>query len=489
MKFESRPFPGSGGRTGGTRVIDSPLGVQAKIIVGLRHIIPTEQLEEMPLQEAEALFKKTYGNLKVIRDSDLKEPTRRVLKLLKIDETEFHQVVNRFIPQSLKAPITPQPKPTAEAPQKKSYEPIKEFTKEEKFNILIINAMKKNFGASDLIRMKLNRQKPDVYQDHYLSVAKQYNEEAGLGSFMPELAIPILPNNEYSRAALQAGSIGADQYPSYKIEDFAPILNDLKPTIIQGNKPAKNLGVVSGSGAWLGQTSANDDATGAISKISFSDLRYSFSQPVSKLLLLQGGPAVEKLLIDQLGKALMNGVLGTLLGVAARTSTQPQGIGWTCTASPLATAAAAPGLGTLDDLEGALDTAGAPVGLRAYVTNTRGARILKRAPAEVGMSGRYLMEDGKVNGWPCFISNAVSAAAGSGADGNLLIYANWDDLVLSQTGTILIELDPYSRAKSNLVIVTMSGFFDWKSARGTASTGEGTDVNEFGVSFAACAIK
>ena len=349
--------------------------------------------------------------------------------------------------------------------------------------------MKKNLRISDLIKMRLNDHNPDVYQDLYLSVAKKYNEDAGLGAFMPDNVIPYLPDNEYSRAALQAGSIGADQYPSYKIEDFAPILNDLKPTIIQGNKPAKNLGVVSGSGAWLGQTSANDDATGAISKISFSDLRYSFSQPVSKLLLLQGGPAVEKLLIDQLGKALMNGVLGTLLGVAARTSTQPQGIGWTCTASPLATAAAAPGLGALDGLEGALDTAGAPVGLRAYVTNTRGARILKRAPAEVGTSGRYLMEDGKVNGWPCFISNAVSAAAGSGADGNLLVYANWDDLVLSQTGTILIELDPYSRAKSNLVIVTMSGFFDWKSARGTVSTGEGTDVNEFGVSFAACAIK
>jgi hypothetical protein len=205
---------------------------------------------------------------------------------------------------------------------------------------------------------------------------------------------------------------------------------------------------------------------------------------------MQGGPGVELLLIDQLGKGLMNGVLKSLFGVAARTTTQPQGMGYAVTSgTSTAAAAAAPGLGTLDDLEGALDTAGAPVGRRAYLTNTRGARILKRAPAEVGHSGRYLMEDGKVNGWPCFISNAVSAAAGSGADGNLLIFGNWDDLVISQTGTFFIEIDPYTRVKSNLVIVTMSCFLDWKSARGIASTGEGSDANEFGVSFSACALK
>lgn len=489
MNFQTRPFPGSGGRTGGTRVIDAPQGVQWKIIMGLRHIIPTEKLEEMSLQEAEALYQKTYGT--AIAETELKEPTKRILRALKVNEADFGKLVNRprQIRSSTQASSIRQPITNTSPAQKTSNE-SKPITKEEKFNILIINAMKKNFGITDLIRMRLNKGTPDVYQDHYLSVAKKYNEEAGLGAFMPDNILPILPNNEYSRAALQAGSMGAEAYPLHNVEDYAPVLKDLGVTILRGNKPVKNLPVLSGNtGAWLGQVAENEDASGAIAKISFSDLRYSLSQPVSKQLLMQGGPGVELLLIDQLGKGLMNGVLSTLFGVAARTTTQPQGMGWTCTASPLATATVPPGLATIDNLEGALDTAGAPVGRRAYLTNTRGARILKRAPAEVGLSGRYLMEDGKVNGWPCFISNAVSAAAGSGADGNLLIFGNWDDLVISQTGTFFIEIDPYTRVKSNLVIVTMSCFLDWKSARGSASTGEGSDANEFGVSFSACSLK
>jgi hypothetical protein len=68
------------------------------------------------------------------------------------------------------------------------------------------------------------------------------------------------------------------------------------------------------------------------------------------------------------------------------------------------------------------------------------------------------------------------------------MFGNWDELTLCQFGNgFIVDVDPYSKAKSNTVLITISGFYDWKSLRGTESTGS-TEANEF-KGFSTLAIK
>lgn len=461
------PSNPSAGRRSTEKVYAASPEIQSYVYRSLRSYYPIATLENLTVSEADQLL------------DALDSPSLRGKPI----ESILH---------SLKKPEEPQTKPKVEISEQKSIEQTNEFKSKGTNNILITSKMKK-VTIPDLIRTVLTKDEPDASQKKYLEVASKLNEEAGLGSTLTGVTIPILPDTQHSRAALQADDPGGvDAFPFLNPEDFAPIIPATGITVIQSSKPIKNLSVLSGNtGSWLGETSENDDASGVISKISFGAPRYSQSQPYSKQLLLQGGPVVNLLLKDQIGKALMNGVLSTLFGVAARTTTRPQGLGYACTSGETTAAAAVlPGLGTLYDLEKAVDDTGVPLGKCGYLTNMTGRRILMRAPAEVGQSGRYLMDnEGRVNGLPCYISNSVSKAAGSDLAGSLLIYGHaWENLVLAQVGTIMIELDPITRAKSNLVVVTMSIFIDWKSAQGTESTGEGTDAFEF-KGFKAIAIK
>lgn len=485
MKIETRPYPGSGGRAGGTRVIDSPLGVQVRIILGLRRIIPAEKLEEMSLQEAEALYQKTYGGVNSETESDLKEPTKRILRSLGVGVVDFGKFVNR--PRQIKssAQVNAIAKPNPENNDKSLGSEAGGRT-ENISTYQIIPKMKKRLFVDSMIR-SLNKEKIDPFEDLYNDVAKENFRKVKLDHLLAGSSIPLLLATPETRTAITVGSMGAENYPLVRLEDHAPIISQLGINYVTSMLSTKNLSVLSGdTPAWIAENDENEDGAGSIEKISLTPYRISYTQPESRLLILQGGPGFDGLLKKKLMNGLTNQMLSTLFGVLERTAIRPQGMGFAITSGQTSAAAAAvPTFNSIMAMEEALDAI--PVGKRAYITSTKGRRILASTQKEPGFPDSLLDGEGRINGWPCYVSNAVSQAAGSDAAGSLLLYGNWDELTLCQFGDFIVDIDPYSKAKNNQVMVTISGFFDWKSLRGTESTGS-TEANEF-KGFSTLAIK
>jgi hypothetical protein len=349
--------------------------------------------------------------------------------------------------------------------------------------------MKKRISIFRIINKMASGEKLDLDEEIYINRGKdQFSNVKGALDGPNIIALPSI-----TRSTLETFGLGVEPSPIFAVEDYAGPLKEMGVTFLQSQYPLKNLPVPSGmSGEWMGETEENTESSDLLNTISFSAFRVSKSQPVSKQLILQGGPDVEQILIDRMLTGVMNKVMLTLFGKDARTAKKPQGLGYKITTGALTKHnAISPYLGDLVTMEKELADADTPIENMAYITNLAGRNILKSKPREAGLSS-YLMDDqNRVNGWPCYVSNAVTKVAGDDDIGNLLVFGNWKDLILTQFGGWLLIVDPYSQAKANKLIISISGYFDWKGARGSLATSndESTDVDEFAYSFASRAIK
>jgi HK97 family phage major capsid protein len=239
--------------------------------------------------------------------------------------------------------------------------------------------------------------------------------------------------------------------------------------------------------AWATEVEAITETAGAFSEVNLSPKRLAAVLDVSKLFLNQDSVDAERMLYDNLAGAVARKLESTILGTDQVSATQPQGMGCAITKDTtyLATVAA-PTYASIVALETAVDTSNALEGNLAYITNSAGRGILKNTLQSASGNGKYLLEDGELNGYPCLVTNNCSAAAGEDEEGNLLVFGNWKDLVIGQWGGYDITVDPYTVAHKGQVRLVINAYFDAKGLRGKIDSGSGYD--EYAVSFAKAAI-
>lgn len=342
---------------------------------------------------------------------------------------------------------------------------------------------------AEIVRKMIAGQKLTGFEEILVSKSNELllKDYLDVSSRLSTLAVPA----ESRSALLGAANQGQEPAELIEIEDYMPILKDLGVTMLKSIAPIKNVPVRKGnSSAALDETETATDSSDTIEKISLNPCRISHSIPVSKLLGIQGGQAAIDRIISDAVTGVGSKLLAYIFGTGARTTKRGQGIGYAITTgSGTKRDAIVPTFAEILAMEKKLSDAGAPLDSLAYVTSLKGRNILKAAAKEIGSSAAYLAdESNKVNGWPCYVSNAVTNASGGDAAGALLMFANWKDLLINQVGPFVIQVDPYARARNFEVVLTVTAFFDWKGARGSETTGT-TDDNEFAVSFASLAIK
>jgi len=246
--------------------------------------------------------------------------------------------------------------------------------------------------------------------------------------------------------------------------------------------------------AWKGEIAAAVTAGITTSEVLLSPKRLTAFMEVSKLFLIQSGPAAERMLMDIISGATARKLESTILGVAAGSSTQPQGMGYKITTGLDTKAnAVVPTYATLVGLESSIDANNALVGNLAYITNAGGRGILKSLDKGVNNDTGDMLasETNMVNGYRLLVTNGASAIAGDDDTGDLLVFGNWKDLVIGQWGGYDITVDPYTAAKNGMVVLTINAYFDAKGLRGTAATDNhaATDADDYAISFASTAIK
>ena len=230
-----------------------------------------------------------------------------------------------------------------------------------------------------------------------------------------------------------------------------------------------------------------DEANITMGKLSFKAKRTTVYVDFSRTLL-HGGPAAETYLINLLIAAVAAKFESFVLGATASSAIKPQGMFYkNTTGASTKAAAVVPSLANLLALEKAIDDNNALTGSIGWITSGTGARILKSIARETGQDTK-LYQDGKMLEFPLYFTNNVPNDCGSDGAGSGLVLGNWQDLIITLYGGYIFTADPFVLAKKNQVRITVNQFADCLGARGTASTGEGTDADNY-TSFARVSIK
>jgi HK97 family phage major capsid protein len=218
--------------------------------------------------------------------------------------------------------------------------------------------------------------------------------------------------------------------------------------------------------AWKAEVTTAVDGAGTWGKVDMNPKKLCAFIDVSKMFLLQDSVGAERMLMENLSKAIAAKLEATILGVGeGGVATEPQGLFWpayTAGATTLTWAVAV-------NLEKNVDSNNALFGNCAYITNATGRYSLKTTLKTATYGDKFLMEGNEVNGYPVYVSNGVpkltdfSTTTGSG-----LIFGNWGDLIIGQWGGYDVLIDPYTQAHLGEVRILVNTYFDAAAARSTS---------------------
>jgi len=103
-----------------------------------------------------------------------------------------------------------------------------------------------------------------------------------------------------------------------------------------------------------------------------------------------------------------------------------------------------PSFGDVVNMESDISVGNALTGSLAYVTRANIAGAMKVKTKDSG-SGRFVNEDGVVNGYPLYVSNQIEAGD--------IWFGNWSELILGYWSGLDLQVDPYTGGASGNVRV------------------------------------
>jgi HK97 family phage major capsid protein len=214
-----------------------------------------------------------------------------------------------------------------------------------------------------------------------------------------------------------------------------------------------NISIPAYSGSnvgWAGEIAAASDGAGTFSEVTLEPKRITAYLDVSKQFLLQDSVSAEALLKNDIVKAISNKLEATILGDAAGSTTQPEGI--FNGASEIADTSYTTMVGLIQTLEEANVN-----GEIKYIVSPAIKAKLKTTSKDSG-SGLFVMENGEVDGIPVLSTSACKG----------IVVGNFEDYVIGQWGGIDLTIDPYSQATNGKVRLVVNAYFDAKPRRAEA---------------------
>lgn len=216
--------------------------------------------------------------------------------------------------------------------------------------------------------------------------------------------------------------------------------------------------------AWVAEEGAATAAKPAYAKATLSPKRLQVLQGVTYDLLHQSTKDVDRLIMDDMIKAHA-AALDAAIFAGSGSSGEPTGV---LNASGINTIytndsshAAAVTYAKLVQME---TEVGEDNGLLdetlAYVVNAKIQGKLKTIPQIAGYP-YYLMNDGKVNGYPCFMTNAIPTATFSGtANCSSALFGPWSQVLVGGWGGLQFIVDPYTAKNKGVLEITAIAYHD-----------------------------
>lgn len=314
--------------------------------------------------------------------------------------------------------------------------------------------MKKEFRLLEAIRDIANNRSLSADAQAIVNKGAEEMRKSGL-SFGGQIQLPL-----ESRATVQVTTSAGVHDDLIETEMF-DILGPLRAKNVLIAAGARFLGGLVGdvqipsmsatNVTWEGETAPAQDGAPTFSSVKLSPKRITAYIDCSKQFLVQDSLDAESLLRQDLINAINSKLESTILGSAAGTATQPQGIFYSTSALPTITDYAG-----IASLEASLEDSNV-FGENVYVTSNQGKAKLRTTQKANGTNGGFIMESGEIDGTKVLNTSNVG--------GTNIAYGNFGELALAQFGSIDLLVDPFSQAADGKVRIVVNAYFDAKVLR------------------------
>ena len=194
---------------------------------------------------------------------------------------------------------------------------------------------------------------------------------------------------------------------------------------------------------WVGEGSNVTESDMTIEQVNMTPRTIGAMTDISRKLLIQSSLDVESLVRTSLASSVALEIdRAALYGLGS--SSEPLGLHNVTGIATENVGNNDPSFGDVVNMESDISVANALTGSLAYVTRANIAGAMKVKTKDSG-SGRFVNEDGVVNGYPLYVSNQVESGD--------IWYGNWSELILGYWSGLDLQVDPYTGGASGNVRV------------------------------------
>lgn len=211
---------------------------------------------------------------------------------------------------------------------------------------------------------------------------------------------------------------------------------------------------------WIGEIQSTPESDQALQQLLLTPHRLAARTNYSNLLLAQSTLDAEAFIRSDLMKQLA--IAKDLAGMSGTGGAQPIGIINTTGVGTQSVTAGTPTWAQMVGFETVVAAANADFGSLTYIVSTA-ARGLLKTTAKIGSTFPIYLWDtgsapgeGSINGYRALATNQLNTAA----NGNKMIYGNWDDLIYADWEGWEVLVDPYTLSDQGEVRCTIFNFCD-----------------------------
>ena len=233
------------------------------------------------------------------------------------------------------------------------------------------------------------------------------------------------------------------------------------PDLVDNVKIPKQTGV--STAAWIAtEGGAVGESELSLGSVTMSPNTISAYTDITNKMLANSSLSIESLVRNDLAAGIGN-VVDTGAMTGSGSSGQPTGINSATGVNSITLATAAtPTWAETVNAESLVLADNVPFNSPGYLTNSTVTGNLKTTAKATNQAIFIMDADGRVNGHPVTISNAVAAG--------YIYFGMWSDLLIGFFGSIDILVDPYTSASSNLTRIRATQFCDIAVRHGQSFT-------------------
>lgn len=307
-----------------------------------------------------------------------------------------------------------------------------------------ITTMNKEFRLVRAIRNIANNSPLDDVTLAVINAGQEENRKSGVNA-QGQIQLPT-----EERATVTVTAEGEDVVAT----ELFDILTPLRAKNVLVNAGARFMGNLVGNVqvpimstsnvTWEGETAPAKDGAPTFTHKTLSPKRLTAYIDISKQMIAQDSIGVENAIRQDLVNAINSKLEATILGSAAGSTTQPEGIFHAVTATAVADFA------DVCDKEADVDDANV-LGECAYVMSNKAKSAMRSMIKGTNATG-MVYENGEVDGTKAYNTSNVS--------GTNYVYGDFSNLAIGSWGGVDLTVDPYTKAADGQIRLVVNMFVD-----------------------------